>query len=284
MIQVGEVSEPLLKLLAVYSPEFPCLLKGAARYAPDPVADLRGQRDQAVHRVRHQPVPRLHAPRPARVRRGRPRPVVPGLPNPPVPIGPIDLDEGVEAYPGQPDPRQPAAGRAADAVAAAVQRLRRHARRTRRSSTRCWPARRGRAADSYGALGSLVYGPVVRGGDDVVTTRGASDKPPEREAGVRQRRRRCAAAARHVTLVGRHQARHLHHRLDPGHRPARRDHGQHRLRRRHRVPGDLHHRLDAARRATTSGSPASASARSRRSSTTSATRRWSPSGSSPTCR
>ncbi|MBJ7358075.1 MCE family protein, partial [Nocardioides sp.] len=34
LIEIGRVSEPLLKLLAVYSPEFPCLLKGAARYEP----------------------------------------------------------------------------------------------------------------------------------------------------------------------------------------------------------------------------------------------------------
>ena len=78
IIQVGEVTEPLLKLLAVYSPEFPCLIKGAARYDPILSAHLRGQRDQAVHRVRHQPVPRLHRVRDGRVRRGRPRSLVPG--------------------------------------------------------------------------------------------------------------------------------------------------------------------------------------------------------------
>ena len=46
------------------------------------------------------------------------------------------------------------------------------------------------------------------------------------------------------------------------HRPAGRDHGQHRLRRRRGVQGGLQQRLDARRRATTSGSPASTSARS----------------------
>ena len=34
LIQVGKVTEPVLKLLAVYSPEFPCLIEGAAKYAP----------------------------------------------------------------------------------------------------------------------------------------------------------------------------------------------------------------------------------------------------------
>ena len=34
LIRVGRVTEPVLALLAAYSPEFPCLLKGAASYAP----------------------------------------------------------------------------------------------------------------------------------------------------------------------------------------------------------------------------------------------------------
>ncbi len=34
MIEVGRVTEPVLALLARYSPELPCLLKGAAAYAP----------------------------------------------------------------------------------------------------------------------------------------------------------------------------------------------------------------------------------------------------------
>ena len=53
LIRVGQVTEPVLKLLAVYSPELPCLLQGAARYAPRLARDLRGQPGQAVHRVRH---------------------------------------------------------------------------------------------------------------------------------------------------------------------------------------------------------------------------------------
>ncbi len=34
LIRVGQVTEPVLELLAVYSPEFPCLIEGAAKYAP----------------------------------------------------------------------------------------------------------------------------------------------------------------------------------------------------------------------------------------------------------
>ena len=59
--------------------------------------DLRGQRDQAVHRVRHHPVQRLRRRRPARrtARSGTARGAT-GCPNPPIPAGPIDLDEGIE--------------------------------------------------------------------------------------------------------------------------------------------------------------------------------------------
>ena len=34
LIRVGEVTEPMMRLLAVYSPEYPCLLRGLARYQP----------------------------------------------------------------------------------------------------------------------------------------------------------------------------------------------------------------------------------------------------------
>jgi phospholipid/cholesterol/gamma-HCH transport system substrate-binding protein len=34
LVRVGQVTEPVLSLLAEYSPEFPCLIKGAANYAP----------------------------------------------------------------------------------------------------------------------------------------------------------------------------------------------------------------------------------------------------------
>ena len=34
LVRVGQVTEPILNLLAEYSPEFPCLIKGAANYAP----------------------------------------------------------------------------------------------------------------------------------------------------------------------------------------------------------------------------------------------------------
>jgi phospholipid/cholesterol/gamma-HCH transport system substrate-binding protein len=34
LVRVGQVTEPILALLADYSPEFPCLIKGAANYAP----------------------------------------------------------------------------------------------------------------------------------------------------------------------------------------------------------------------------------------------------------
>ena len=82
--------------------------------------------------------------------------------------------------------------------------------------------RTGRPADSFGALGSLMYGPVVRGPEGGLMSQELDDHR------------------------GRGQARHLHHLLGAGHRAAGGDHGQHRLRWRQGVQGDLLHRLDAA--------------------------------------
>ena len=76
LIRVGRVTEPVLKLLAMYSPEFPCLIEGAAKYAPRLATHLRGQPGQAVHRVRDRPVRGLPRRRPPALRRGRARPLV----------------------------------------------------------------------------------------------------------------------------------------------------------------------------------------------------------------
>ena len=96
LIRVGEVTEPVLGLLADYSPEFPCLIRGAARYKPllaktfegnevkqyielfTPQYDTYGPDDIPVYgEVGHGPW-------------------CSGLPNPPVPIGPNAFDDGTD--------------------------------------------------------------------------------------------------------------------------------------------------------------------------------------------
>ncbi len=78
LIRSGEVGAPVLKLLATYSPELPCLLQGVGTLRADPGQDLRGQPGQAVPRARSRAVRGLRPRRPSRVRRDRARPVVLG--------------------------------------------------------------------------------------------------------------------------------------------------------------------------------------------------------------
>ena len=42
LIRVGELTEPVMRLLAVYSPQYPCLLRGLARYRPRLASVFRG--------------------------------------------------------------------------------------------------------------------------------------------------------------------------------------------------------------------------------------------------
>lgn len=169
LIRVGQVTEPMLKLLAVYSPEFPCLIKGAARYAPILSRTFEGNEIKQFIEFgtnQYHAYTRDDIAEYGEVGHG---PWCQGLPNPPIPAGPIDLDEGVESYPVSPTPgqgrttsRSPGASgvlssgmssgyAGSDADQAIVNAL--------------LASETGRAAESYGALGSLVYGPVVRGGD-----------------------------------------------------------------------------------------------------------------------
>jgi phospholipid/cholesterol/gamma-HCH transport system substrate-binding protein len=170
LIRIGQVSEPLLKLLAVYSPEFPCLIKGAARYAPILSRTFEGNEIKQFIEFgtnQYRAYTPADLPRYGEVGHG---PWCQGLPDPPIPADPIDLDEGVEAYPVGPVPGggRTATGTSSDRTGALDGGM--------SSGYAGSPADQaiinalladetGRAADAYGALGSLIYGPVVRGGD-----------------------------------------------------------------------------------------------------------------------
>jgi phospholipid/cholesterol/gamma-HCH transport system substrate-binding protein len=147
IIRVGQVTEPMLRLLAVYSPEFPCLIKGAARYRPRLARTFEGNQIKqyiefgtaqyrAYGEVGHGPW-------------------CLGLPYPPVPSPPIALDDGsdVDDHP----PTSPIPGSAnrvgVDYSGSEGEQQVVNALLAQRS---------GRAADSYGSLGSLMYGPLVR--------------------------------------------------------------------------------------------------------------------------
>lgn len=164
LIRVGEVTEPVLKLLAVYSPEFPCLLEGAARYAPRLAMTFGGNQVKQYIEFgtpQYRPYDRRDRPVYGEVGHG---PWCLGLPHPPVPAPPIGLADGTDLDNHPPTgqgPTQLGLGRAditsgyagTEGEQAIVNAL--------------LAGRTGRAADSYGSLGSLMYGPVVRGGGGV---------------------------------------------------------------------------------------------------------------------
>ena len=161
MIRVGEVSEPVLRLLAVYSPEFPCLLSGAARYAPRLAKVFEGnQVKQYIEFGTPQYRNYDQRDRPAYGEVGH-GPWCLGLPNPQVPVSPQPLDDGSDMdsnpptsnLPGtQPARVNPTSGYAGTPGDRAVVNA-------------LLAGKSGRPADSYGSLGALMYGSVVRGGD-----------------------------------------------------------------------------------------------------------------------
>ena len=166
LIRVGRVTEPVLKLLAVYSPEFPCLIRGAAKYAPVLAKSFGGnQVKQFIEFGTAQYEPYHADDRPVYGEIGH-GPWCSGLPNPEIPIGPVSFKDGTDIDsdpPSSAGPTQlqrelgsqlrganPGGYAGTEAEQAIVNAL--------------LAGRTGRAADSYGALGSLLYGPVVRGG------------------------------------------------------------------------------------------------------------------------
>ena len=174
LISVGKVTEPFLKLLAVYSPEFPCLLEGAADYAPLLSKTFEGNEvkqflEFGTNQYRNYDARDL--PRYGEVGHG---PWCSGLPNPPVPIGPMNLDEGSEIsansnIPGSQDGATRTSGdaqRVAPSWATSQGMASGYAgsRAEQAVLNALLAADSGRPADTYGALGSLLYGPVVRGG------------------------------------------------------------------------------------------------------------------------
>lgn len=157
LIRVGQVTEPLLRLLSVYSPEFPCLIEGAARYAPRLARTFEGnQVKQYVElgTAQYRAYDERDRPVYGEVGHG---PWCLGLPNPPVPSPPIALDQGSDLDELPPTALLPdllglnrvgADYSGSEGEQQVVNAL--LAQTT------------GRPADSFGSLGSLMYGPLVR--------------------------------------------------------------------------------------------------------------------------
>ena len=161
LIRVGELTAPVMRLLAVYSPEYPCLLQGLAKYAPRLASVFRGNMIRQYF-VFNTPQYREYdqRDRPAYGEIGH-GPWCSGLPNPPVPIGPHPLDNGTDMDENPPRSTlpgtQPASARNDMGFAGTPG--------DQAIINAILAGRTGRPADSYGALGPLMYGAVVRGAE-----------------------------------------------------------------------------------------------------------------------
>jgi phospholipid/cholesterol/gamma-HCH transport system substrate-binding protein len=169
---VGRLTEPVLKLLAVYSPEFPCLIEGAAKYAPRLARTFEGNQVKQYIEFGTAQYEAYHAddrPLYGEVGHG---PWCDGLPNPKVPADPTAFAEGSDID------EKPPTGDLPTLITGGAQRSSQTGAGDGTSSgyagtdaekaivNALLAGESGRPADSYGALGSLLYGPVLRGGGD----------------------------------------------------------------------------------------------------------------------
>lgn len=162
LIRLGQVTEPMLKLLAVYSPEFPCLLEGAAKYAPRLARTFEGNRVKQYVEIgtpQYRAYDERDRPTYGEVGRG---PWCLGLPDPPVPAPSVPLDQGSDLDEHPPTKVAPdllgLEGMGLNRVGASYS----GSAGEQQIVNTMLAQRTGRAADEYGALGSLLYGPLVR--------------------------------------------------------------------------------------------------------------------------
>lgn len=166
LIRMGQVSEPVFALLDTYSPEFPCLIQGAAAYAPILSKTFEGnwvkqfiELGAAQSRVfdeRDTPVY-------GEVGHG---PWCLGLPNFKVPADPIPLDQGTDLDENPPTSSLPNLG-IFDPISDKIGSGFGGTDAEQTIVNAMLAAQSGQTPSSYGALGSLLYGPVVRQGTKV---------------------------------------------------------------------------------------------------------------------
>jgi phospholipid/cholesterol/gamma-HCH transport system substrate-binding protein len=179
LIRIGEVTEPVLKLLDLYSPEFPCLLRGAARYKPVLASTFEGKRVKQYIEfgtAQYRAYDQRDLPEYGEVGHG---PWCAGLPDPPVPIGPNSFKDGSDLDDNPPTsdlpalPTIPIPGLTRAEQTATAQRGFGAGMSSGYAGSEADQAvvnavlagESGRAADRYGSLGSLLFGPVLRGGE-----------------------------------------------------------------------------------------------------------------------
>ena len=161
LIQIGQVTEPILKLLAVYSPELPCLIEGAARYAPRLARTFEGNQVKQYIEFgtpQYRPYDERDKPVYGEVGHG---PWCLGLPNSPVPAPPISLKQGSDLDEHPPTsllPTQLGLNRPGVDYSGSEGE--------QQIVNALLAQRTGAAADSFGSLGALMFGPLLREGVD----------------------------------------------------------------------------------------------------------------------
>lgn len=162
LIRVGQYNEPMLALLARYSPEFPCLIKGAARYAPILSKTFEGgwvKQYIEFFQPQYKVFDENDVPVYGEVGHG---PWCAGLPHFKVPGDAYAFDNGSDV-----DENPPRSPLPFDLLGMNTRTMSSGTTGTEGDQqvvNSMLASRTGRSPDSYGALGPLLYGPVVRQG------------------------------------------------------------------------------------------------------------------------
>ncbi|MFC5731305.1 MULTISPECIES: MCE family protein [Nocardioides] len=162
LIRMGQVTEPVVALLAEYSPEFPCLIRGAANYEPILSKTFEGNVVKQyieffTPQYRH--FDERDLPEYGEVGHG---PWCAGLPNFKVPATPHALDQGSDI--DEKGGASPAPGGGQFQLSGDIDSGHAGTRAEQAVVNAMLAGESGRDPDDYGSLGSLLYGPVVREG------------------------------------------------------------------------------------------------------------------------
>ena len=159
LIRVGQVTAPITNLLAVYSPEFPCLLKGLDRYTANLNEIFEGGRVKQYVEL-GAPQREGYAPddRPVYGEIGH-GPWCLGLPYPEVPIPKVVLNDGDDRSLDKRSPLNTLTG----VTSARMDMGYSGTEADQQVISALMAAESGRSRDEYGSVSTLVYGPLVKG-------------------------------------------------------------------------------------------------------------------------
>lgn len=163
LVRIGEVTAPVMEVLAAYAPQYPCLLRGLDRYEPLLAKTFQDNRiRQYVELItpQNRPYTEEDAPTYGEVGTG---PRCRGLPNPPVPSPGYSLDQG-SAKDENPTsnvvPLLPVSGGNHTSGLAGTEG-------ERQVVNTLLSARSGRSADRYASMPAMFYAPMLRGEDSI---------------------------------------------------------------------------------------------------------------------